>query len=163
MRTYTQAVLLSNVSAKDVAMADYAQAADLRAVLDRGCERLRKAKQTVLFRRGENAFGLFIVLCGAVKLDLGVESKFTRTYGPGALLGLPATLTRRPYSMTATVTQDSELSFWTPEALDSLLRERPELCHPLLVLLGQRMAENDALQKSVLRNEAQPVPKSSLA
>ena len=92
-------------------MADYAQPTDLRAVLERDCERLRKAKETVLFRRGENAFGLFIVLCGAVKLDLGVDSKFTRSYGRGALLGLPATLTRRPYSMTATVTQDAELGF----------------------------------------------------
>jgi CRP-like cAMP-binding protein len=143
-------------------MADYALRSDLHAVLERGCERLRKPKQTVLFHRGERAFGLFIVLSGAVKLDFGVDSTFAHFYGPGALVGLPATLTRRPYSMTATVTQDAELGFWSPEALDALLRKRPELCQPLLVLLGQRMAENDALHKAFLTNDAPPAQQSSV-
>ena len=118
MSTYKSGLPLSNLSAKDVGMADHALRSDLHAVLKRGCERLRKPKQTVLFHR--------------------------------------------PYSMTATVTQDAELGFWNSEALDALLRKRPELCQPLLVLLSQRMAENDALHKAFLTNDAPPAQQASL-
>jgi hypothetical protein len=40
---------------------------------------------------------------------LGDNSAFDRSYGPGALVGLPSTLNRRNYFMTATVTEDAEL------------------------------------------------------
>ncbi|MGC1649908.1 MAG: hypothetical protein WA741_29130 [Candidatus Sulfotelmatobacter sp.] len=64
---------------------------------------------------------------------------------------LPPTLTRRNYCMTATVTEDAELGFWSPEALDSLLHNRPDLCQQLLVILGEKMAENYELQEASLR------------
>ena len=44
--------------------------------------------------------------------------------------------------MTATVTKDAELRYWTPEALESLLRTEPALCQPLLRILGERIAED---------------------
>ena len=47
---------------------------------------------------------MFVVLSGKVRLDLGVDSAVGRTCGQGALVGLPSTLTRQHYSMTATVT-----------------------------------------------------------
>jgi CRP-like cAMP-binding protein len=72
--------------------------------------RFNEPKQTVLFRRGEAAFGMFLVLEGKVSLDFGVDGSnpLNRAYGPGALVGLPATLTGHNYSMTATVTEDAE-------------------------------------------------------
>jgi CRP-like cAMP-binding protein len=77
-------------------------------------------------------------------LDFGVDGAagLASTNGPGALVGLPATLTNRDSSMTATVTDDAELGFLTAEALQSLLRERPELCQELLVILGEKLAQN---------------------
>jgi CRP-like cAMP-binding protein len=54
---------------------------------------------------------MFVVFSGKVSLDFGVDSSLVRTYGIGALVGLPATITRRNYSMTATVTEDAELGF----------------------------------------------------
>ncbi|MGA7770371.1 MAG: hypothetical protein WCA27_29580, partial [Candidatus Sulfotelmatobacter sp.] len=74
-----------------------------------------------------------------------------RSHGPGALVGLPSTLTRRNYCMTATVTEDAELGFWRPEALDSLLQNHPDLCRQLLVILGEKMAENYAFEEASLR------------
>jgi CRP-like cAMP-binding protein len=85
---------------------------------------------------------MFVVLGGKVRLDLGVDSAIGRTCGPGALVGLPSPLTRNNYSMTATVTEDAELGFWSPDALDSLLHNRPDLWQPLLAILGERIAEN---------------------
>jgi CRP-like cAMP-binding protein len=136
-------------------MAGYVSQVALQMVLEQRCERLRKPNQTVLFHRGEQAFGLFIMLSGVVNLDFGVDAVFARSYGRGALIGLPATLTRRPYSMTATVTHDAEVGFLAPEVLNELLRERPEFCQPLLLLFGERMAENDAVQKAFLSRDKQ--------
>lgn len=128
---------------------------DLQTALEEDCERLCKPESAVLFRRGEKAIGLFIVFRGRVRLDFGGESPLSRSYGPGALVGLPATLTGRSYSMTATVTEDAELGFWSPEALDVLLRGRPDLCHQLLIMLGERMAETNEVQKALLEKEKQ--------
>ena len=62
--------------------------------------------------------------------------------GPGALVGLPAALTGCNHAMTATVIEDTELVFWTPNALTSSLRNRPDLCRELLGIFGEKMAEN---------------------
>ncbi len=92
-------------------MAGYNAPMDLQTALQQCPKKIWKAKSSVLFRRGEKATGIFIVLSGRVILDFGVDAStaINRSYGPGALVGLPAALTRRNYSMTATVAQDSEL------------------------------------------------------
>jgi CRP-like cAMP-binding protein len=128
----------------------------LQTVLEEHCEKIHKPRFTVLFRRGEKAFGMFVVLSGSVTLDFGEDFPLARSYGPGALVGLPATITRRAYSMTATVTEDAALSFWSPEALESLLRDHPELCHQLLAILGERVIENNEMQKALLLGDKQP-------
>jgi CRP-like cAMP-binding protein len=117
--------------------------ASLQTVLEEDCEKIRKPRYSVLFRRGEKAFGMFVVLDGTVSLDFGMDSPLARIYGPGALVGLPATVTRRNYSMTATVTEDAELGFWSPEMLESLLRDHPEFCCQLLAILGERVIDNN--------------------
>lgn len=114
----------------------------------------------MLFRRGEKSFGVFVVLHGKVSLDVGIDSPFAHSYGAGALLGLPATISRRNYSMTAIVTEDAELGFWSPEALESLLRESPDLCQELLSLMAERLKENHELMKALLKKGEQ-LPKKS--
>jgi CRP-like cAMP-binding protein len=143
-------------------MAGYNIPRDLDAVLQNCCETICKPKSAVLFRRGEKAAGIFVVLRGRVCLDFGVDTVFGRSYGPGAIVGLPATLTRRPYSMTATVTEDAELGCWCLEALESLLQERPDLCQQLLVILGERVAENQQITKALLDRTTQPAQRSGV-
>ena len=135
---------------------------DLQSALRLRAEKLNRPRSTVLFRRGERASGMFIVLRGKVSLDFGADSAFARIYGPGALVGLPATLTRRDYAMTATVTEDAELGYWSFAALDSLLRKHPEYCKELLAVLGERMAENLRIAKALMTREEQPVGKSTV-
>jgi CRP-like cAMP-binding protein len=134
-------------------MACFATPTNLQTALEQHCERISKPRSTVLFRCGEKAFGLFVVFSGNVSLGFGVESALTRSYGPGALVGLPATLTGRSYCMTATVTEDAELGFCSLETLDSLLCKRPDLCRQLLTVLGERMAENSEMQKALLNRD----------
>jgi CRP-like cAMP-binding protein len=129
--------------------------AHLRYILEQRGERVSKPKSTVLFRRGDKASGMFVVLSGKVSLDLGVDSALSQCCGAGALVGLPSTITRQNYSMTATVTEDAELGFWTPDGLESLLRSQPELYQPLLVILGAKVAANhDAERRFVYEEKA---------
>jgi CRP-like cAMP-binding protein len=136
--------------------------ASLQIALEQHCERLRKPRYSVLFRRGEKAIGMFVVFGGKVSLDFGVDSSLVRTYGAGALVGLPATITGRNYSMTATVTEDAELGFWSPVALDALLHARPDLCRQLMVILGERMAEHHEALKAMVNGDKEPLQKSGV-
>jgi CRP-like cAMP-binding protein len=126
---------------------------NLLYVLKQRSEKVRQPSSTVLFRRGDKASGMFVVLSGKVSLRLGVDSALCRTYGPGALVGLPSTVTRRNYSMTATVTEDAELGFWSPEALDFLLRQRPDFCQPLLAILAAKIAEGHEVERGLLARD----------
>ena len=138
-------------------MADDTASANLHHVLEQGSEIVQRAKSTVLFRRGQKASGMFVVLSGKVRLDLGVDSAVGRTCGQGALVGLPSTLTRQNYSMTATVTEDADLGYWSPDALDSLLCTHPDFCQPLLAILGAKIAESHEVERTLLTRDKQPV------
>jgi hypothetical protein len=63
-------------------MSEDTASANLQHVLEQRSERVRKPTSTVLFRLGEKASGMFFVLSGKVRLDLGVDSAVGRTYGP---------------------------------------------------------------------------------
>ena len=67
----------------------------LRYILEQHSEKVFKPKSTVLFRRGDKACGMFVVFSGRVRLDLGVDALLARSYGAGALVGLPSTITPR--------------------------------------------------------------------
>jgi len=139
-------------------MACYIAHSDLYVALEQRCDRVRKPRSTVLFRRGEKAFGMFLVLRGTVSLDFGVDAStaLATACGPGALVGLPATLTRTNYSMTATVTDDAELGLLTPQDLVSLLRKQPELRQQLLTILSAKVAHSEQVTKALRRNEKLP-------
>jgi CRP/FNR family transcriptional regulator, cyclic AMP receptor protein len=139
-------------------MACYIAHSDLYAALEQRCERVRKPRSTLLFRRGEKAFGMFLILRGTVSLDFGVDvsTALASSCGPGALVGLPATLSRTNYSMTATVTDDAELGFLTPDVLVSLLRQQPELRQQLLTILSAKVAHTEEVTEALLRKEELP-------
>ena len=146
-------------------MPRYSAPADLKALLLRCCEKVQKTRHTVLFKRGEVSFGMFLVLRGRVSLDFGVDgsSPLNKAYGPGALIGIPATLTGRPYSMTATVTDDAELGLVSCEALKALLREQAQACHELLTLLTAKIVQTDELTRAVLGRKSTLGPELGLA
>ena len=146
-------------------MATYSIHADLSAVLLKHCETIRKQRHAVLFHRGDEAFGMFLVLEGRVGLDFGVDGSnpLNGTYGSGALVGLPASLTGRSYSMTATVTEDSQLGFISCKELKELLREEPEITQHLLAILSAKVAQTEKVRKALLEEEEAPVQHVGLA
>lgn len=144
-------------------MALYFSPLTLQNILEQKGERLFKRKGEVLFRRGEEGFSMFVVLSGKVSLDFSVDSALARCYGPGALLGLPATLTRQPYRMTATIMEDTELSMWSFSELDILLRKRRDFSQQMLAILGEKMAESQVLAKALAYKDRQPSERSRVA
>ena len=108
---------------------------------------------------------MFLIFKGTVSLDFGVDGSvgLASAYGPGALLGLPATLTRRDYSMTATVTDDAELGFLTTQVLESLFRSHPELCQELLAILSAKVGHTEEVTKVLFRKEKLPRLTSGVA
>src|SRR5215472_12036513 len=109
----------------------------LKEALEQGSQIVHKPKSSLLFRRGDEAAGMFVVLSGKVILDCGVDSASGRCCGPGALVGLPSALIGNNYSMTAMVTEDAKLSFWSRERLYGLLRQRRELCSLLVTIVRE--------------------------
>jgi len=124
-------------------MADAALSRSLLDILEEQSEKVSKPASDILFQRGDSAVAMFVALSGKVTLDEGVEAVLSRSCGPGAVVGLLSTLTGQNYGMTATVTEDAELGFWSPEAFESLWRERPDFCRPLLAILGVRISAED--------------------
>ena len=128
---------------------------NLPTLLEQSCEKIRKPRCSVLFRRGEKPFGVFLLLSGAVSLDLGIDQPLVRYYGPGALLGLSATLTKHNYSMTATATEDAEVGFLSNQVLDSLIRNNADFCRYVLTMLSERMLEIQKVKAALLNGEKQ--------
>src|SRR5215469_10150189 len=113
-------------------MAD--QTPDLFTYLEQASERLFLPKSATLFRCGDESFGTFLVLSGEISVQYEAGTPAQQSYGPGALIGLPATITKTNYSMTATVVESGEFGFLSSETLGSLIRNNPALSQHLLAL-----------------------------
>jgi CRP/FNR family transcriptional regulator, polysaccharide utilization system transcription regulator len=112
---------------------------------------LRQPAGSFLFRRGETGKGIFLVSTGGVRLGLEEEPPVfpSRWVGSGAVLGLPATLSDSPYSLTAQVVEDSTLVHLSREGLLGLLREQHQLCFEVMRILTDELAETRAALERV--------------
>src|SRR6476469_2258629 len=88
-----------------------------------------KAKGTILFARGDAVSGAFLIRSGQISLGLDYETPVypARILGPGAIIGLPATVSGNPYSLTARAVEDSELTFVPRDSLLECLKDDPLL------------------------------------
>ena len=111
---------------------------ELRAELESLATIVSKPKGTILFRRGDDASGVFLVRKGRVNLGLDFVSRVypDRTLAAGAIAGLPATVSGNPYSLTAKVAEDSELAFVPRDAVVACLRSNPFLCFQVMYMLS---------------------------
>jgi CRP-like cAMP-binding protein len=65
--------------------------------------------------------------------------KLDRFFPTGSLLGLPATFTGRPYSLTALTVVQSEVLHVTRGEFLQLMREHPDLCLEATNMLGREL------------------------
>lgn len=121
-------------------MATYNFKADdkLQAVIHDHSETVHAAPGTILFREGDKARGMFLVVSGKVELLLhsaGLVS-LIRQATPGCLLGVPASINHHAYSLTAKVREEAELRFVSTKALAELMRSKPYVTMALVEMLS---------------------------
>lgn len=93
----------------------------------------------VLFHEGENSAGVFLVRKGKVRMGIRHMPGLDRDFAAGSLLGLPATFTGHPYSLTAVTLAESELVHVQREPFLELMRDQPDLCREATDMLGREV------------------------
>ena len=87
-------------------------------------------KSAVLFIEGQRPRGVFVLCAGKVKLSTSSsEGKtiITKISEPGDVLGLNATVSDRPYEVTAEMIEPGQANFIARDALLQFLRENGEV------------------------------------
>jgi CRP/FNR family transcriptional regulator len=123
---------------------------DLNTELDRMATTLAKPVGTVLFRRGDQPSGIFLIHDGKVRLTLDDKARLypPKVLGSGSIVGLPATLSGSPYSLTAEVVDDAEVGFIPRQILMNYLRANPAACFELMQTLSEEISDMRAAIKN---------------
>jgi CRP-like cAMP-binding protein len=101
-----------------------------------------KRKGRILFHTGQPVRGAFLVRSGRVKMTLDHSRLYpSRSLGRGSIIGLPATFSGEPYSLTAKAECDCTLDFIPRARLLDLLRRKPKLGFPLVRMLGEEISQ----------------------
>jgi CRP-like cAMP-binding protein len=100
------------------------------------------APGSFLFHRGDICQGVFVIKSGRVRLSMETHrSVLERTAGPGSVLGLPATMSGKPYSLTAEVIEITNYIFVGVDRVRHTLVHNPELCFEVLGLLSREVQQ----------------------
>ncbi len=133
---------------------DLAVSPELKTHLESMATTVAKPKGTVLFRRGDDVVGAFLIHSGKVSLGLDCDTSIypTRVLGPGCVVGLPATVSGNPYSLTAKVVEDAELGFVSRDSIMDCLRQHPDLCFKVMDILSGEICDiRSALKRADLK------------
>jgi len=110
---------------------------------------IEKWSVPILFRSGEILFKLgdppdhtYFVEAGAVLLTMPVSGgeEWTVQAEEGSILGLPAIMGNEPYSLTATVSRDSQIWRLSRENFHQLMQENPRVCCNVLQILAVKFS-----------------------
>ncbi len=97
-------------------------------------------KGQIVFQRGDNMRGIYIVESGRVALIAGeAPHALRRICERGSVLGLPATMRNKPYSLTAQSLTEAELSFVEREDFVNFLKNEPTLCMEIVQVLAEEV------------------------
>jgi CRP/FNR family transcriptional regulator, cyclic AMP receptor protein len=100
----------------------------------------RVTRGETLFQEGRLPRGVFVLCDGRVKLSVCSETGkrlMLRVAGPGEVLGLSATMSGKPYEITAEVLDNAQVAFIKRKELLKFLKEHQEACMQVVHLLSQ--------------------------
>jgi CRP-like cAMP-binding protein len=102
-----------------------------------------KSKGAPLFRCGEAAKGAFLIRSGQVRLSLAEAPLVypSRVLGPGNIVGLPASFSGEPYSLTATAATDCRVDFVPRGRLLNLFRHDPQVGYQMVRILSEEISD----------------------
>ena len=113
--------------------------AELKSIVQSAGRKKRCPPAHVLFREDADSAGVFLVCKGKVLMGVRNMPELDRIFGVGSLLGLPATFTGHPYSLSATTVVDSDVVHVPREEFLQLMRQRPDLCREATDMLGREV------------------------
>lgn len=114
----------------------------LRNALLSLAERIEVGSGEILFHQGEDVRGVFVVLGGKIRLTLSDNGIFyERTVSVGGVLGLPAAMCVKPYSLTAKADEPVSAAFVPYTAVKDFLRTHPDLCFEVVEILAREVRE----------------------
>ncbi len=111
---------------------------DIQNELEALASTQREQPNAVLFQRGEPARGVYLIRRGTV--DLSLDDRRHRRAGHGWILGLPATFSGEPYSLTAKTLESCEFAFIPREKVIEFVRLNPALAIHLLEILASEVS-----------------------
>ena len=97
-------------------------------------------RDTVLFREGQVARGVFVVCQGRVRLTVCSDDGkrlLLRVAGAGEVLGLSAVLSGAPYEITGQAIESCQIAMVRRKDLVTVLREHREACLQVVNLLSE--------------------------
>lgn len=95
----------------------------------------------VLFVEGEQPRGIFVLCRGRVKLSIGASNGKTlivKIAEPGELLGASATVSGKPYEMTAETIDPSQINFVKRDDFLAFLRQNSDACFKFAEQLSEK-------------------------
>ncbi len=132
---------------------------ELNKALRAASKPIQKKEGDLLFCAGAQARGAFVVKSGKVRLQLeGAGGLYpTRVLGPGTIVGLPATVSGEPYSLTAEAAEDCELDFISRKDLLALLQQNTTAALQILQILSEEIYQMRNTAKKALPEHYQTV------
>lgn len=134
-------------NSKERAIRTFAASPLLCFELQRLGRREQVSTGSLLFHKGDKNRGVFLVLSGRFALSSGEDPiRITRIAEKGSLLGLPATVRNKAYSLTAEATADAEVCVISAKAFRKMMSTN--------TLLGLTVVSMLAEEVSILRRLA---------
>jgi len=115
------------------------------------------AAKRILFQQDQPPSRLFLLKAGEVVLTSRLADKSVVGFRavPGSLIGLPAIAGNRPYSMTATVTKNSELHAISVVTFRQIVGGNPRLSFRVLEILASEVRSARLLLSTALSSVTQ--------
>ena len=93
-----------------------------------------------LFKADDENSGIFLIRKGKVALRVEGLAGLDRVFSTGSLLGLPSTFAAKPYSLTATVLEKSEIVNVPQKEFLEFMRQNPTLCREANQMLTRELS-----------------------
>jgi CRP-like cAMP-binding protein len=93
----------------------------------------------VLFREDQDCAGVFFLLTGKILMSVRGLRNLDRLLSAGSVLGLPATFTGHPYSLSAQAIAECDLVHVEQAVFLDLMRVRTDLCRECTEMLGREV------------------------
>ena len=112
---------------------------ELLQALENHAVSISSAGQRLLFRQGDPADGLYILIQGEATLSMSAEggqALMSIQATAGSLLGLPGLIGNQPYSLTAIANTGAKVSYIARGDFNALMQSDPQLALKILRVLA---------------------------